>query len=271
MAFSSALPRGPAPISMSRAPIVLFCDFGLPYTGQMKGRIVQELGDMASHHPIIDLFHDVPAHDVRAGSVLLAAHASDFPPGSVFVCVVDPGVGSKSRKPGAVFVDGRWFVGPLNGLFEHVLRRFSGGEGEAKVFEITWRPEHLSASFHGRDLFAPIAAKIAQSGIQTEGLVELDLDTVRHPEFPDDVAEVIYVDDFGNMFTGVRWITLGDEDQIEVLGWVLPRARTFSDVEAGTLFIYKNAVGLVEISANLANAQKILDIEPGTRLLINKV
>ena len=133
---------------MSHAPIVLFCDFGLPYTGQMKGRIVQELGEQASHHPIVDLFHDVPAHDVKAGSVLLAAHAADFPIGSVFVCVVDPGVGSKSRKPGAVFAGGRWFVGPLNGLFEHVLRRCSGDAGEARAFEITWRPEQLSASFH---------------------------------------------------------------------------------------------------------------------------
>jgi len=234
---------------------------------------MQVLGERAAHHPIIDLFHDVPAHDVKAGSVLLAAHAADYPPGSVFVCVVDPGVGSKARKPGAVFAGGRWFVGPLNGLFEHVLRRWpeSDGQGDAKAFEITWQPTHLSASFHGRDLFAPIAAKLALAGLQTEGLVELDLHTVRHPEFADDVAEVIYVDDFGNMFTGVRWISLGDEDQIEVLGWVLPRARTFSDVEAGTLFIYQNAVGLVEIAANLANAQKILDIGPGTRLIINKV
>jgi len=256
-------------MAFSSVPIVLFCDFGLPYTGQMKGRILQELGEQAPHHPIIDLFHDVPAHAVQAGSVLLAAHAADFPPGSVFVCVVDPGVGSKARKPGAVFAGGRWFVGPLNGLFEHVLRRWP--KSEVKAFEITWKPPHLSASFHGRDLFAPIAAQIAVSGAQTQGLAELDLEDVRHPEFADDVAEVIYVDDFGNIFTGVRWETLGNDDTIEVLGWVLPRARTFSDVEAGTLFIYKNAVGLVEIAANLANAQKILDIGPGTRLLINKV
>jgi len=256
---------------MSRAQIVLFCDFSLPYTGQMKGRIFQELGEQAPHHPLLDLFHGVPARDVQAGSVVLAAHAADFPMGSVFVCVVDPGVGSKSRKPGAVCAGGRWFVGPLNGLFEHVLRQYSGDAGEARAFEITWRPEQLSASFHGRDLFAPIAAKLVQSGFETEGLVELDLDTVRHPEFPVDVAEVIYVDGFGNMFTGVRWISLGDEDKIEVLGWVLPRVRAFSGVEEGTVFIYKNAGGLVEISANLANAQKILDIGPGTRLLINKV
>ncbi|HEY9079810.1 SAM-dependent chlorinase/fluorinase [Magnetovibrio sp.] len=261
MAFSSST-------SAPRAPIVLFCDFGLPYTGQMKGRIVNVLGAAASDHPIIDLFHDVPAHDVRAGSVLLAAHAGDFPPGSVFVCVVDPGVGSKTRKPGAVFAGGRWFVGPLNGLFEHVLRRWPDG---AMAFEITWRPKHLSASFHGRDLFSPIAAQIACNGVDTEGLVELNLDEIRHPEFTDDVAEVIYADDFGNLFTGVRWQSLDEDDTIEVLGWVLPRARTFSDVEPGTLFIYENAVGLVEIAANLANAQKILDIGPGTRLLINKV
>jgi len=264
MAFSSV---SPAP----HVPIILFCDFGLPYTGQMKGRIVQELGERAPHHPIIDLFHDVPAHDVQAGSVLLAAHARDFPHGSVFVCVVDPGVGSTARKPGVVFAGGRWFVGPLNGVFEHVLRRWSTREGDMKAFEITWRPERLSASFHGRDLFAPIAAKIACAGHETAGLMALDLDAVRHPEFADDVAQVIYADTFGNLVTGVRWKSLKDDDTIEVKGCIMPRARTFSDVESGALFIYENAVGLVEISANLANAQKSLDIGPGTRVIITKV
>lgn len=138
------------------SPIVLFCDFGMPYTGQMKGRLAQELGCAMAAHPTIDLFHDVPAQDVQAGSVLLAAHAADFPEDSVFVCVVDPGVGTDQRRPGAVKAGGRWFVGPLNGLFEHVLRRWSG-----EVFEITWCPPNLSSTFHGRDLFSPVAARIA--------------------------------------------------------------------------------------------------------------
>ncbi|MBL4613576.1 MAG: SAM-dependent chlorinase/fluorinase, partial [Magnetovibrio sp.] len=164
-------------MAISVTPIILFCDFGLPYTGQMKGRLVADLGDQAPNHPIIDLFHDVPAYDVRAGSVLLAAHANDFPVGSIFVAVVDPGVGSQNRRPGVVFAGGRWFVGPLNGLFEHVLRRWS--TPQSKVFEITLQPEHLSATFHGRDLFCPMAAALARAGEKVDGLRAIDPDCVR--------------------------------------------------------------------------------------------
>lgn len=251
-------------------PIILFCDFGLPYTGQMKGRLVADLGSHARSHPIIDLFTDVPAYDVQPGSVLLAAHADDFPLGSVFVCVVDPGVGSAERKPGCVFAGGRWFVGPLNGLFEHVLRRWP--ESDTKVFEITLQPDHLSATFHGRDLFSPMAAILScnREG-DVDDLVPLDSASIRQPEFDDDVAHVIYVDGFGNLVTGIRWQSLKDDQSIEIQGRVLPRANTFSDVESGTLFIYQNAVGLSEISANRANAQKILGIRPGTPVKIIKL
>ena len=247
------------------SPIVLFCDFGLPYTGQMKGRLVEELGQDASNHPIIDLMHDVPAHDVQAGSILLAAHADDFPLGSVFVCVVDPGVGSHERKPGVVRAGGRWFVGPLNGLFEHVLRRWD----DAEVFEITWQPPQLSASFHGRDLFSPVAAGLALAGGGSiQGLRLVPLSHVRHPEFSDNLAEIIYADGFGNLMTGISFSNLKDEDLIEVGGKIIPRARTFSDVEPGALFVYENAVGLLEISANLGRAEEILGIGVGSSIKI---
>ncbi|MFC1673843.1 S-adenosyl-l-methionine hydroxide adenosyltransferase family protein [Pseudomonadota bacterium] len=244
------------------APIVLFCDFGLPYTGQMKAKLVQG----APNHTIIDLFHDVPAHDVRAGSVLLAAHAADFPVGCVFVCVVDPGVGSDQRKPGVVFAGGRWFVGPLNGLFEHVLRRWPI---DAKAYEVTWSPEYLSASFHGRDLFAPVAAFIARGDLS--GLAPVAIDDVCRSDFPDDVLEIVYVDSFGNLMTGLRWDSLAADETIEVAGRVLPRLRTFSDAESGQLFVYENAVGLTEIAANQGNARNKLEIGPGTRIKVIKV
>lgn len=243
-------------------PIVLYCDFGLPYTGAMKARLAQDAPD----HPIIDLFHDVPVYDVRAGSVLLAPHATDFPQGSVFVCVVDPGVGTDARMPGAIHAGGRWFVGPLNGLFEHVLRRWPH---DAKAYEITWRPENLSASFHGRDLFSPIAARIATGNL--EGLAPLDMDQVRHADFPDDLAEVVYADGFGNLITGVRVESLGPNDALAVAGRVLARRRTFGECESGSLFCYENAVGLMEIAANRGNAREILSIGPGTAIKIAKV
>lgn len=241
---------------MSKAcpPIVLFCDFGLPYTGQMTAKLVQGAPD----HPVIDLFHDVPATDVRAGSVLLAAHAADFPDGTVFVCVVDPGVGSIERNPGVVYAGGRWFVGPLNGLFEHVLRRWPDG---ARAFEIAWRPEHLSNSFHGRDLFAPTAARLATGDL--DGLTELSVDEVRDSDVPDDVMEVIYADGFGNLMTGLRAASLQSGAGLVAAGRRLPRLRTFADAAAGALFCYENAVGLMEIAANRGNARNILQIGPG--------
>ncbi|MBX6322432.1 MAG: SAM-dependent chlorinase/fluorinase, partial [Rhodospirillaceae bacterium] len=135
--------------------IVLFTDFGLhgPYTGQVKA----VLHGMAPGMPQIDLFADAPAGDPRASAYLLAAYATWFPAGTVFLCVVDPGVGGP-RPAVIVEADGRWYVGPGNGLFEMVVRRAA----IARRWDIAWRPERLSRSFHGRDLFAPVAAMLAR-------------------------------------------------------------------------------------------------------------
>lgn len=243
------------------APIVLFCDFGLPYTGQMKARLLSG----APQHPIVDLFWDIPAHDICAGSVLLAAHAGDFPEGSTFVCVVDPGVGSNARKPGAVFAGGRWFIGPLNGLFEHTLRRWPEG---ARAFEIVWQPPSpfLSATFHGRDLFAPIAARVAREDLGA--LTPVSLEDIRHTDFPDDVAETIYADGFGNLMTGIRALSIGACDGVEIAGRVLPRRQTFAEGESGSLFVYENAVGLMEVSAVGGNAQDMLGVKLGSCIKI---
>ncbi len=245
-------------------PIVLFCDFGLPYTGQMKARLLAG----APQHPIVDLFWDVPAHDIRAGSVLLAAHGHDFAKGSVFVCVVDPGVGSTARKPGAVYAGGRWFVGPLNGLFEHVLRRWPE---DARAFEIVIPPQHssppiVSATFHGRDVFAPLAARVAAGDFSA--LAPLPLEEIRHVEFSDDVAEVVYIDGFGNLMSGIRAASLNAEEGVMIAGRMLARRQTYADGECGSLFVYENAVGLMEVAAVGANAQNILGVSLGAPIKI---
>jgi hypothetical protein len=123
--------------------IVLFTDFGLhgPYTGQMKAVLQQ----MAPGIPAIDLFADAPAGNPKASAYLLAVYAEWFPTGAVFLCVVDPGVGG--TRPSIILeADGRWFVGPGNGLFELVQRRAT----QTRSWDIDWKPERLSASFHGR-------------------------------------------------------------------------------------------------------------------------
>ncbi|MFQ5765703.1 MAG: SAM-dependent chlorinase/fluorinase, partial [Rhodospirillales bacterium] len=135
--------------------IVLFTDFGLdgPYLGQVKAVLYRD----APGIPIVDLFANAPAHDPKRAAYLLAAYAPAFPAGTVFLAVVDPGVGG-ARAAGVLDADGRWYVGPENGLFALVQRRV---EAPPRWWEIRWRPERLSATFHGRDLFAPVAARIA--------------------------------------------------------------------------------------------------------------
>ena len=131
--------------------IFLFTDFGPagPYLGQMEA----VLRINAPGVDIINLVSDAPAGDPRLASYLLAALAADLPEGNVFLCVVDPGVGGE-RLPVALEADRRWFVGPDNGLLNTVAVRAKRVAWQI----ITWWPERLSASFHGRDLFAPVAA-----------------------------------------------------------------------------------------------------------------
>ena len=121
----------------------------------------------------------------------------------MFLAIVDPGVGGE--RP-AVFVeaDGRWYVGPGNGLFELVQRRAD----TARRWDIAWRPERLSASFHGRDLFAPVAAMLAK-GEMPPGRLSAD-GADRRLHWPDDLGEVVYVDHYGN--TGLRAATLPGDD-----------------------------------------------------------
>jgi len=228
--------------------IVLFTDFGLtdPYVGQLHAVLARE----APGVPVIDLFHAVPDFNIRAAAYLLPAYVHEFPPGTVFVCVVDPGVGG-ARRPLMLKADGRWYVGPDNGLFEMVKRR--AGECDCRV--IRWRPPRLSASFHGRDLFAPVAARLA-CGDAPPGRQRRPDDFI-DTRWPADLDQIIYIDHFGNAMTGIRASSVADSTLLRFRGHVLSRARTFSDVPVGSGFCYKNALGLVEIAVNCGRADQV--------------
>jgi S-adenosyl-L-methionine hydrolase (adenosine-forming) len=237
--------------------IALFTDFGLhgPYTGQMKAVLHQ----MAPGVPVIDLFADAPVGNPKASAYLLAAYAPWFPVKTVFLCVVDPGVGG--TRPSAVLqADGRWYVGPDNGLFELIQRR----AGESGSWEIDWNPERLSASFHGRDLFAPVAGMLARGDPPRGRPREYGAD--RQPGWPDDLCEVVYVDHFGNAMTGVRAATLPPNARLAAAGRILERARTFSDQPPGTAFWYENSNGLAEIAVNQGRADHELGLSIGTQV-----
>ena len=234
--------------------IALFTDFGLegPYTGQMKA----VLHWMAPGVPVIDLFADAPMGDSKASAYLLAAYAAWFPEGTVFLCVVDPGVGGE-RPAVVVEADGRVFVGPGNGLFELVGRRAQ----TARTVEIAWRPETLSASFHGRDLFAPVAAMIARGDSPPGGPID---DHAMRPDWPDDLATIVYVDHYGNAMTGLRASVLPPGARLVAAGRTLERAHTFSDRSPGEAFWYENSNGLAEIAVNRGRADRDLGLGLGT-------
>ena len=239
--------------------IVLFSDFGAggPYVGQMRAVLARE----APGVPVIELLSDAPACDPRAAAYLLAALAGEFAGGSVFLAIVDPGVGG-DRAAIALEADGRWYVAPDNGLLALVPRR----AGETQWWRITWQPAVISASFHGRDLFAPVAARLAR-GESPPG-EPLDGSQIVGGDWPDDLAEIIYLDHFGNAMTGLRAAKLASKTRLAVGGQVLARARTFSDVPEGAAFWYENSNGLAEIAVNGGRADRELDLAIGSEVKV---
>lgn len=234
--------------------IVLFSDFGFngPYLGQMKAVIWQQ----APQLPIIDLFADAPLYNPRASAWLLASYAEAFPAGTVFLAVVDPGVGSAARKPALLRADGRWYVGPDNGLFNVLAARAE----KVEAWHVGWQPERLSASFHGRDLFAPLATQLAM-GLMPEArlLEQFDCET-----WSGELFEIIYVDHFGNLITGVRATSLDSRASLRIGEITMPRVRTFSDVAPGSPLCYENANGLLEVALNQGRACDYFSASVGT-------
>ncbi len=239
--------------------IFLFTDFGLtgPYTGQVKAVLARA----APTVPVIDLFADAPAFDPQLSAYLLAAYVDSCPSGDVFLCVIDPGVGT-TRRPLVVHADGRWFVGPDNGLFELVRRRASS----VHVWLIDRQPVKLSATFHGRDLFAPVAARLAL-GEAPPG-VPLAPDAIARPDWPDDLARVVYIDGYGNAMLGLRAATLPRGAMLEAGNQLVRRHRTFADVSPGQPLWYANANGLAEIAVNQGRAAAALDLRVGSPVTI---
>jgi S-adenosylmethionine hydrolase len=235
--------------------IAIFTDFGVqgPYLGQMHA----VLAERAPEIPVVDIFPDLPAFNVRAAAYLLPAYSQYLPNGVTCLCVVDPGVGS-DRGAVALQADGRWYVGPDNGLFSILVRRAR----RAEAFHITWVPEHLSASFHGRDLFAPVAAVIAQ-GEGAPGEV-MAAGTLVTPPWPDELPEILYVDHYGNAVTGVRAHAVARDARVEVAGQPCRFRRTFAEARRGEVFWYENSNGLLELAMNQGSVALSLGLSLGT-------
>ncbi|MEK0084715.1 SAM hydrolase/SAM-dependent halogenase family protein [Benzoatithermus flavus] len=233
--------------------ILLFTDFGLE--GPYLGETTAVLRRMAPEVPVVNLMADAPAFRSDLAAYLLAALLErSVLPGDVVLAVVDPGVGG-SRAPLACRIDDRWLVGPDNGLFEPALRR----AGRAETWRIAWRPERLSASFHGRDLFAPVAARLARG--ERHDLTPAV--PTRFPRWPDDLPAVVYVDRYGNAPTGLRAAGLPRSAVLRAGGAVIGFARTFCEAPRGRPFWYENSSGLVELALDGGSAAAHLGLRPG--------
>jgi S-adenosylmethionine hydrolase len=234
--------------------IILYSDFGSNdlYVGQVDAVLER----YAPGVRVIHLLHDAPAFDVQSSAHLLAALSQKIPKGHVFMGVVDPGVGS-DRGAVVMRADGRWFVGPDNGLFSVIAARSAARQ----CWQITVQPERLAPSFHGRDLFAPIAAAIAN-----EDFPDTNVKPVAGLEVMlgnDDLAQIVYIDHYGNAFTGLRAAEIPQHAKIGVTGRTVPHARVFSVAAPGEAVWYENSIGLVEIAVNRGSASRVLELSVG--------
>jgi S-adenosylmethionine hydrolase len=268
--------------------IALLTDFGLhdPYAGIMKGVIL----GISPHTPLVDLTHEVERHNIRQGAALLAQAAPYFPPGTVFLAVVDPGVGG-TRRPVAVEAGGYRFVGPDNGLLGEAVRALGGGRA-VELTEPAFRLPLVSPVFHGRDIFAPAAAWLTLgTPLDALGPPVEDWVFLPPPLYVQDGAgvrgEILHVDHFGNLATSIGPMTWCDTHTVElalpaqdaeIMHWSasgiqvsLPRRpvtlrglhRTYSEASPGALLALVNSAGYLEVSCNQASAAAITGAQTG--------
>ncbi len=246
---------------MSRM-ITLLTDFGTAdgYVGEMKGTLLS----LAPGATLVDVAHDIAAGDVAAGSYVLGRVWRSYPQGTVHLAVVDPGVGSQ-RRALAAEAGGHFFVAPDNGLLSAV---FSAAKVRAVSLAV---PAGASRTFHGRDVFAPAAARLV-GGADLEGLGSAVADPVRLPaplltvEAGDLVGEVIHVDRFGTLVTNLPREHVAKEGRVRVAGHDLPLKATFADVPQGEPVAFVGSGGTVEIAVRDGRADVVMGVSRGTEV-----
>jgi S-adenosylmethionine hydrolase len=258
--------------------IALLTDFGLQdaYVGAMKGAILS----VCPEATLVDVLHDVPAHDVAAGALALDGAYRHFPGGTLFVAVVDPGVGS-ARRPVALAA-GRWlFVGPDNGLFTFVLEAHPAARVHLLANPLLFR-EPLSPVFHGRDLFGPAAGRIAR-GLPLEEVGPAVPDPVRlvHPPklrlAGGWEGTVLHVDRFGNLTTNLLeadLAALGGRDleglEVTLEAEAVPLVRSYTDVAPGAACALVGSSGRLEIAVHRGRADSLPGAGRGARVCVRR-
>jgi S-adenosyl-L-methionine hydrolase (adenosine-forming) len=254
--------------------ITLTTDFGYQdsFVGIMKG-VIAGINPQAL---VIDITHGIPAHDIRAAALSLQHSVGYFPPGTIHVAVVDPGVGS-TRRPVLIECAENYFIGPDNG----VLSLAVANRAPIRVVHLAnsaYQRHPTGTTFHGRDIFAPAAAHLSL-GVPPDVFGEALVDFVQLA-LPGIVrrggsieGEILYIDNFGNLFTNICEHDLtglpGDHVDI-VVGSVTIRglARNYASARGGEFVAVLNSWGVLEIAAYRDNAQKRAGAKIGDRVEI---
>ncbi len=244
--------------------ITLLTDFGSFYPAQMKGVILGKLKD--KDVTFIDIAHDVPPQDVRAGAFALLSSARYFPSGTIHIAVVDPGVGTE-RLGIVVESGGHFFVGPDNGLLLPAARSL----GQPRAYKIA-RAFEASSTFHGRDIFAPVAAMLAE-GQSPQSLGPAvrpkDLGFGEPRKTANGIkASIIYVDRFGNLILNMRKLPSSD---VSLKGIKLRKVRTYAEGRRIEPLITLGSHGFAEVAVNLGSAADAFCLKAGDRIVLEEI
>jgi S-adenosyl-L-methionine hydrolase (adenosine-forming) len=256
--------------------ITLLTDFGRSdyFVGAMKGVILSINPDVQ----LVDITHEIPSHNIRAGAFNLLALYKSFPSGTIHLAVVDPGVGS-SRRPILVVSEDQYFIGPDNGLFSYIYKE------DSRVYHLTnvdYFRHPISRTFHGRDIFAPVAAALSKGLLPSE-LGEPITDYIKYDKtVPIDIgdgrvsASIIHIDHFGNCITNLTQKDITDEDIKKGLSLIINGMeiknlqQSYVEREGEDLFAIWGSAGFLEIAARCKAAANILRVECGQQVLLLK-
>lgn len=244
--------------------VALLTDFGVdePWAGVLRA-VVKRHNVKAD---VIDLCHGVPAHDVGTGAFYLAAAVAHFPPGTVVVAVVDPGVGTL-RRALAACAAGCFWLGPDNGVLEPILRREDLELREIDVEKL--RLPAPSRTFHGRDVFAPVAGMLSSGRFGFRALGNKVRDPIRLESAPfaaDAPPRVAHVDRFGNLITNVSAARMAAERWVgvRIAGVDVPRGLAYADAQPGAAIALIDSYDLLEIAVCRGRAVDVLGAPVGT-------
>jgi len=253
--------------------LTLLTDFGDRdvYVGVMKGTIAQVNPQIS----IVDLTHAIPTQDLWAARFNLLNAFPYFPPGTVHLAVVDPGVGS-DRRGVAIQIADCFLVGPDNGIFSGILATAPVQAAIVLTNSRYWRTPSPSNTFHGRDIFAPVAAHLANQVPLIEFGSEVDPTTLVTLNLPDpqrnDCSLIGYIqhwDHFGNLITTIPNLWLPNASwQVSVGNHLIPSGRIYSDAAPGNLIALPGSHGWLEIAINCGHAQSLLKMEVGDQLQV---